>query len=109
MSNADKEYLFKIETPIGFSVSCSKSYWEFIITQKHPILGGHESDVEQTLKDPDEIRRSRKDITVFLFYRSDRSRWLCVVVRREDGSGFLITAYPTDAIKMGEIIWKKSK
>jgi hypothetical protein len=27
------------------------------------------------------------------------------VTRRLNGDGFLITAYPTDAIKQGELIW----
>ena len=33
----------------------------------------------------------------------------CAVARREDGSGFLITAYPTDAVKAGESVWTRSK
>ncbi len=35
--------------------------------------------------------------------------WLCAVAKREDGNGFLITAYLTDAIKVGDLIWEKSK
>ena len=31
------------------------------------------------------------------------------VARRKDGSGFLITAYPTDVIKVGEMIWTRSR
>jgi hypothetical protein len=34
---------------------------------------------------------------------------LCAVARREDGTGFLITAYPTDTVKAGETIWIRSK
>ena len=34
---------------------------------------------------------------------------LCAVARREDGSGFLITAYPTDAVKAGESVGTRSK
>jgi hypothetical protein len=65
--------------------------------------------MKQVLADPDEVRRSRKDVHVMLFYRGVSPRWLCAVIRREDGSGFLITAYPTDAVKAGEVIWTKSK
>lgn len=32
-----------------------------------------------------------------------------VISKEEDDSGFLITAYPTDAIKAGETIWTRSK
>jgi hypothetical protein len=31
----------------------------------------------------------------------------CVVVRHEGMEGFLITAYPTDKVKEGEVIWTK--
>lgn len=41
--------------------------------------------------------------------RGSSPRWLCAVTRREDGTGFLITAYPTDAVKAGETIWTKSR
>jgi hypothetical protein len=52
-----ENYLFDVETPLGFSVHCT----------------------------------------------------LCAVVKRADGSGFLITAYHTDSIKVGDVIWTKSK
>ncbi|PYQ27089.1 MAG: hypothetical protein DMF56_21240 [Acidobacteria bacterium] len=36
------------------------------------------------------------------------SRWICAVAKRvDDRDGFLITAYPTDAIKEGTRIWTK--
>jgi len=78
------------------------------VTQKHPVLAGHEDDVRKTLMDPDEVRRSRRDPAVYLFYRGTRPRWLCAVARREQGTGVLITAYPTDAIKAGERVWTRS-
>ncbi|MCG3199529.1 MAG: hypothetical protein GHCLOJNM_04047 [bacterium] len=61
-----------------------------------------------TLASPDEIRLSKGDESVHLFYRrTDTNRWLCAVAKRLDGEGFLITAYPTDRIKEGELLWKK--
>jgi hypothetical protein len=33
--------------------------------------------------------------------------WTCAVAKREDDDGFLITAYPTDAIKEGIRVWPK--
>jgi hypothetical protein len=101
--------VFDVLTPLGFSVRCTGAYWYFIVNEKHPVLLGHEEEVRQTLVDPDEIRKSRKDTRVFLFYKGASPRWLCAVARRENGEGFLITAYPTDAIKAGERIWTKSK
>ena len=105
----DDLLLFEVKTPIGFTVRCTKVYWTFVVSEKHPTLAGHEGDVRETLADPDEVRRSRRDANVYLFYRGTKPRWLCAIVRREDGSGFLITAYPTDIIKIGEVIWTRSK
>jgi hypothetical protein len=99
---------FEIATPLGFSVRVTRAYWELIVTIKHPVMRGREMDVQNSLREPDEIRRSRNDPTVHLFYRTERpKRWVCAVVKRLDGDGFLITTFPTDAIKEGELIWNK--
>ncbi len=82
---------------------------QFIVNSKHPVLAGRAKDIEDTLREPDQVRRSRKDPAVFLFDRGGPSRWLCAVTRRQNCSGFLITAYLTDAIKVGEQLWTKSK
>jgi hypothetical protein len=103
------ELLFEVWTPLGFAVRCTRKYWDFIVRYKHPSLAGHEEDVRLVLADPDEIRRSRKDPQVLLFYRGAKPRWLCAVARRENGYGFLITAYPTEAVKAGETLWTRSK
>jgi hypothetical protein len=100
---------FEVPTPLGFTVRRTRAYWEFIIREKHPVLARHETDVKEALSHPDEIRRSRKDAQVFLFYRGGKPRWLCAIVRRDDAAGFLITAYPTDVVKAEETIWTKSE
>ncbi len=101
--------LFEVATPLGFAVRCTRAYWTFLVLHKHPVLVGQEEEVRRALEDPDEVRRSRKDSQVVLFYRGRAPRWLCAVARRVDDSGFLITAYLTDAIKVGDTIWTRSK
>ena len=101
--------MFNVMTPLGFRVHCTKEWWDYVSTVKHPILNSHLTDVIATLTDPFEIRRSTKDPAVLLFYRVLAQRFLCVVTRQEDGVGFLITAYPTDSLKKGEIVWSASK
>lgn len=102
------DLLFEILTPLGFRVRVTRTYWELIITVKHPVMAGHENDVRDTLENPSEIRQSRSDLAVYLFYKPKRiGRWVCAVAKRLDGEGFLITAYPTDAIKEGERVWPK--
>ena len=103
------DILFDVATPLGFTVRCTREYWKFLISVKHPVLSGHEMEVQQALADPQEIRRSRQDKDVYLFYRGNEPRWICAVARHEGQEGFLITAYPADKIKMGDAVWTKSK
>ena len=102
------QILFEVATPIGFSVSTTVDYWELIATIKHPIMRDRLDDVCKTLANPDEIRLSKSDTQVYLFYREDGiKRWVCAVTKRLDKTGFLITAYRTSAIKEGETVWQK--
>lgn len=71
-------------------------------------MRGREGSVAESLTDPNEIRRSLSDENVYLFYKVERpGRWLCVVAKRLNGEGFIITVYPADAIKEGETVWRK--
>jgi len=99
--------LFEASTPLGFIVSVKAEQWEKIVTFKHPVMSGRERDVQRTLESPEEVRRSRKDPAVYLFYRTERSkRWLCAVAKKLQETGFLITAYVTDSVKIGESVWR---
>ena len=101
------EILFEIETPLEFRVRTTVRYWEFITTIKHPIMRDKLEEVRQTLVSPDEIRLSKSDPQIYLFYRSDGlKRWVCAVTRRLEADGFLITAYRTSAIKEGDVLWQ---
>ena len=96
--------LFEVLTPLGFTVRTTAKYWSLIET-KHPKLRGQAQEVVGVLGHPDQVCQSRQDITVYLFYRVDQSRFLCAVVKRLEGEGLLITAYPCDQVKEGDRIW----
>lgn len=99
---------FIVETPLGFSVRTTVGYWEIIINIKHPVMRGREADVQETLRNPNEVRISKGDPQVYLFYRSDgMKRWVCAVAKRLNGEGFLITVFRTSAIKEGHRIWPR--
>ena len=85
----------------------TRSYWELITTVKHPVMAGRDAEVRGSLVQPNEIRMSRSDPTVYLFYQARGQRWICAVVKRLNGDGFLITAYPTNAIKEGIRVWPR--
>ena len=102
----DSNFLFQAQTPIGFTARVTAEYWTIISTIKHPIMAGCEAEVKATLEAPDEIRRSKRDANVYLFYRKrETRRWVCAVTKQENDTSFLITAYLTDAIKEGDKIW----
>lgn len=88
-----------VATPLGFRAVCSDEYWQRMITIKHPPVKVRKMDVERTLSDPDEIRRSVGDSSALLFHRRFWPRWVCAVVKRAEDKGYLITTYPADKVK----------
>jgi hypothetical protein len=82
------------------------------IEADHPEMLAQIGKMQDTLLYPDIIVRSRTDPDVELFYRYYRitpvtEKFLCVVVKVLVGDQFIITAYFTDTIKRGEILWEK--
>lgn len=63
--------LFEVQTPLGFRVRVTHTYWEFIVTVKHPVMAGREDEVKEALQNPDEVRRSKSDPNVYLFYKAE--------------------------------------
>jgi hypothetical protein len=73
-------------------------------------MAGMEAEIERVIQAPAEVRVSRSDESVKLFYEfyartSVDGKWLCVVVKYFSDDAFVITAYLTDTIKAGEIVW----
>ena len=98
---------FEVISELGRTIRISEGYWHVITTVKHQILEGEEKEVKRVLTDPIEIRRSKTDPDVYLYYAHYKDCYLCVVARHFNGDGFVITAYPTDRIKRGDLVWKK--
>ncbi len=86
----DPELLFEALTPLGFTVRVRRERWNLITTIKHPVMLGHEGAVTQTLESPEQVRQSRSDPQVLLFYRG-RGRKALGLRGHEarDGSGLL--------------------
>jgi hypothetical protein len=62
-----EDLLFEVDTPLGFRVRTTLSYWVLITTIKHPAIKGREEEIKATLTMPDEVRLSQYDETVYLF------------------------------------------
>jgi hypothetical protein len=99
---------FEVTCVLGKHISVTVSYWRKIIKLKHPAMAGKEAQVQKTLTDADEVRQSKTDRTVRLYYRAYGTAHLCLVTKHLNGEGFIITAYFTDRIKEGTTIWTKS-
>ena len=101
-----RRVLFEFRTPLGFDVRITRERWQLITIVKHPVMLGREDRVRLALEAPDEVWLSRKDDTVLLFYKAEApKRWTCAVVKQSETGAFLLTAYPSDAIKEGKRIW----
>ena len=79
---------------------------------EHPEMRGQKDKLAETLLEPDVVIQSQSDDTVRLFHHFYRrlaigDKYLCVVVKYMEDSIFIITAYFTDKVKRGEVLWKK--
>ena len=82
------------------------------IESDHPEMKGQDDKIQEALLGPDSVRRSKTDSEAELFYKLYAStpvtrKYLCIVVKASTKDAFVITAYFTDTIKQGEILWPK--
>jgi len=78
----------------------------------HPEMTEQLNRIKETLQEPDKIVRSRSDSEAELFYRfypvtPVTRKYLCVVVKVVSEDAFIVTAYYTDAVKKGAVLWEK--
>lgn len=100
---------FQARTPLGVVIRTTKNYWERIITIKHPSVKQFENEIKKTLENPDQIRKSKQDPKVHLYYKAMGKLYLCIVADHISlKEGYIITAYLTDRIKEGERIYVKN-
>jgi len=75
-------------------------------------MQGQQDKVSETLLEPDVVIQSKSDNTVRLSHRFYTGlvvgdKHLSVVVKYVEPHIFVITAYFTDKVKKGAILWKK--
>ena len=98
---------FEVKSILGKKIRTTEEYWKLISEVKHPLVKRYEAEVKETIKNPDEVRRSRKASSVFLYYKKYGNLFICVLVRHLNNGGFIITAYIADKMKKGDVIWQK--
>jgi hypothetical protein len=73
---------------------------------------GQEDNIAQTLIEPDVVVQSDSDGEVRLYHRRYNhqvigDKHLCVVVKWRHEDRFLLTAFFTDKVKRGAVLWMK--
>jgi len=99
----------KVITDIfGREIRLDDGRWKHIITV-HPEIERYRKEVEETVSNPDKIKRSLYSNEVVIYYRQKvlNGKHMAVVIKVNDDK-FVITAYMTDRIKEGEMIWQRS-
>jgi len=77
------DLLFEVQTPLLFSIRVTADRWNLIVTAKHPAKAGRQSPVRAALEAPEEVRQSRIDSQVLLFYKAETTRrWTFAVAKR---------------------------
>lgn len=79
---------------------------------EHPEMHGQTDKIAQTLAEPDCVVQSRSDEHTKLFFRlfgglEIGDKYLCVVVKYRSSDAFVVTAFFTDKLKRGPILWRK--
>jgi hypothetical protein len=77
---------------------------------RHPEMVGLDEDIERAVATPDSVVESVSDTETRLYYRYLAQtlvgpKYLCVVVKVLPGDAFVITAYLTDNVKKGRVLW----
>jgi hypothetical protein len=79
------------------------------LRETHPEMLANESEIGLTLAEPQEVVQSTSDDRARLYYRRFDvtglgSKLMCVLVL-EGESPFVLTAYFTDRVKKGVVLW----
>ena len=80
---------------------------------EHPEMAGMLDAIAETLGSPETITKSLTDPDAKLYYRYYEStlvggKYLCVVVKQYlKDDAFVLTAYLTDKVKKGEVLWPR--
>jgi hypothetical protein len=92
----------------GRAIRLTEERWGHV--SEHPEMAGMRQAVEETLRAPEVVVESMSDPTARLYYRFYHrtlvgGKHLCVVVKFAAEEAFVVTAYLTDRVKKGRVLW----
>jgi len=93
----------------GRRIRLTPERWAHI--QEHPEMHGMEGALADTLAQPEVVIQSLVDAKAHLYHRfyvgtRVGDKHLCVVVKIEENDAFVVTAYLTDHIRKGAVVWR---
>lgn len=94
----------------GRGIRLTNERWAHI--SEHPEMTGMRQELEETLRSPEMVVQSLGDPEARLYYRFYHrtlvgGKYLSVVVKISREDAFVVTAYLTDRIKKGTVLWPK--
>jgi len=94
----------------GIEIELTEERWNHI-TKEHPEIKTHYEKIGDVLSAPDQVKLSKRDENVFLYYRFyhdiQSGKYLLIVVKKDQERSFVLTGYITDAIRKGDTIWER--
>lgn len=78
----------------------------------HPEMAGMTQAIAETLLPSQKVVQSLSDSEAHLYYRfyfctRVGDKYLCVILKIRGEDAFVLTAYLTDTIKKGDVLWPK--
>lgn len=95
---------------VGKTIRLDENRWDHAL--EHPEMENQIIRVRETVVNPDEVKESAYDPSIWLFYKFYNDtpvteKFLLVAVKILNGEGFIVTAFFTDRVKRGGLVWKK--
>lgn len=84
------------------------------LVSSHQEMSHQLRKIKETLLSPSKVVQSNSDLNVLLYYKRFSqtvvgNKFLCIVVKSMENDYFILTAYFTDTIKQGLVIWDVTK
>jgi hypothetical protein len=94
----------------GRQIRLTEERWAHI--SEHPEMAEMRRAVEETLEGPEVVVQSASDPEARLYHRfyhrtAVGGKYLCVVVKLRGDGAFVVTAYLTDQVKRGTVLWQR--
>ena len=104
--------MLEVRSKLGKAIKLDEDRWKHVL--EHPEMKNQIRRIKETLVTPDEIRESVHTPSIWMFYKlyphsPVSEKYMLVIVEVSDGEGFIVTAFFTDKVKKGGLLWKKNR